>query len=231
MVVGLNHRSPMATTSHVLFPRWSNHLVRALLGVVGIGAGMLLVFAFAYFRSPLFTRQNEPINQPVEFDHRHHVRDHGIDCRFCHTTVETSANAGMPSTQTCLTCHSQLFRDEPMLHAVMVSAEQNKPLVWTQVATLPDHVHFNHSIHIAKGIACVSCHGDVTTMALTAKAHALTMRECIDCHRNPEPHQVAADEIFSTGLPRSPNHGAIVSPVSLPVIHSGPLTNCSTCHH
>lgn len=217
-----------------LFTARTTHAVRIALLGVGIAGSAVAYTTYEYFHSPYWNRIGIAPDQPVLFSHRHHAGELRIDCRFCHTTVETSANAGLPSTQTCLTCHSQLFRDEPMLRPVMISAEQNKPLVWTRVATLPDHVHFNHSIHIAKGIACVSCHGDVTTMALTAKAHELTMRECLDCHRNPELHQVQAAKVFSSRpVSLSSDAGTMVTTeaAAFPVIHHAPLTNCSTCHH
>lgn len=217
-----------------LFTARATHAVRIALLGVGIAGSAVVYTTYEYFHSPYWNRIGIAPDQPVLFSHRHHAGELRIDCRFCHTTVETSANAGMPSTHTCLTCHSQLFRNEPMLRPVMVSAEKNQPLVWTQVATLPDHVHFNHSIHIAKGIACVSCHGDVTTMALTAKAHELTMRECLDCHRNPELHQVPAEQLFSTRTDSSIDAGrmhARGAETTFPVIHAAPLTNCSTCHH
>ena len=160
-------------------------------------AGAAAFSTYEYYHSPYWNRVGLAPDQPVLFSHRHHAGELRIDCRFCHTTVETGAEAGLPSTQTCLTCHSQLFRDAPMLRPVMASAEQNVPLAWSRVNTLADHVHFNHSIHIAKGIACASCHGEVADMVLTAKARALTMRECLDCHRDPASHVREKGDIFN----------------------------------
>ena len=226
----MDPKQPNPANRPPLFTARTTHAVRIALLGLGIFGSALAYTTYEYFHSPYWNRIGLAPDQPVLFSHRHHAGELRIDCRFCHTTVETSASAGMPSTQTCLTCHSQLFRDEPMLRPVMVSAEKNQPLIWSRVSTLPDHVHFNHSIHIAKGIACVSCHGDVATMALTAKVHELTMRECLDCHRNPQPHQVPRDEIFSTRLVSLINNGAAHGNETLPVIHPGPLTDCSTCH-
>ncbi len=200
-----------------------------MLGFAGTGA-LAGFTVYEYYHSPYWNRVGLAPDQPILFSHRHHVGELRIDCRFCHTDVETSASAGLPSTQTCLTCHSQLFRDAPMLQPVMASAEQGVPIAWSRVNTLPDHVHFNHSIHVNKGIACASCHGEVGDMALTAKARALTMRECVECHRDPQPRQVNAADVFSASAPLG-SHG--LSPeerAALPVLHPRPLTNCSSCH-
>lgn len=217
-----------------LFTAWVTHAVRvALLGIL-VMAGAAAFSTYEYYHSPYWNRVGLAPDQPVLFSHRHHAGELRIDCRFCHTTVETGAEAGLPSTQTCLTCHSQLFRDAPMLRPVMASAEQNVPLAWSRVNTLPDHVHFNHSIHIAKGIACASCHGEVADMALTAKARALTMRECLDCHRDPDPHRVVGAAVFSARPPTVATvaiGAAADGDAGLSPVHPRPLTNCSTCHH
>jgi hypothetical protein len=214
-----------------LFTARATHAVRIAL----LGGGLLSTAAaftvFEYYHSPYWNRVGLAPDQPVQFSHRHHAGELRIDCRFCHTTVETAADAGMPSTQTCLTCHSQLFRDTPMLRPVMVSAEQNVPLAWSRVNTLPDHVHFNHSVHVAKGIACTNCHGEIAGMALTAKGHSLTMRECLECHRDPAPHQVAGEAVFSSQPAAVPNAIAEESIPGLARLEARPLTNCSTCHH
>ncbi|MDB6093236.1 MAG: putative chaperone protein HtpG [Verrucomicrobia bacterium] len=209
-----------------LFTARTTHGVRiAILGcVLTVGAAAFTVFE--YYRSPYWNRVGLAPDQPVLFSHRHHAGELRIDCRFCHSTVESSARAGLPSTQTCLVCHSQLFRDAPLLQPVIRSAEENVPLSWSRVNTLPDHVHFDHSIHVAKGVACASCHGEVSDMALTAKGHALTMRECLDCHRDPEPRRVAHAQVFSRRTTSATVSCAILEPV-----HARPLTNCSTCHH
>jgi hypothetical protein len=140
-------------------------------------------------------------DQPVLFSHRHHAGELRIDCRYCHTGVESSPFAGLPSTQTCLSCHSQLFTRTAMLRPVVASLAEGAPLRWNRVTDLPSFVYFDHSIHVAKGVACARCHGDVATMALTAKAERVDMRWCLDCHRNPP-------------LATHPAH----------------LTNCTTCH-
>jgi hypothetical protein len=135
------------------------------------------------------------VEQPVPFSHEHHVGGLGIDCRFCHATVETSAHAGFPSTHVCMTCHSQIWTDAPMLAPVRSSLATGKPLVWNRVSKLPDFVFFNHSIHIDRGVACVECHGRVDTMPLLARAHPFEMRFCLDCHRDPAPRLRPTDEV------------------------------------
>jgi len=200
-----------------------------LFGMTLIAAGAV---DFAYYHSPYWNRIGLAPAQPVMFSHRHHAGDLRIDCRFCHATVETSAFAGMPTTQTCLGCHSQIFTDTVMLQPVMRSAATGRPLQWSNVTRLPDFVFFNHSIHIAKGVACATCHGSVGDMALTAKAEPLTMRWCLDCHRNPAPHLVPRNEIFAAHQSAAAKMVYIAGkPTPHDWIHYRQLTNCSTCHH
>lgn len=218
--------NPGHPPSRLRFSARATAVVRLALLAMAITGAAAAYGVYEYYRSPYWTRVGLAPAQPVLFSHRHHAGELRIDCRFCHTTVETSADAGMPSTQTCLTCHSQLFRDAPMLAPVRTSAEENAPLLWSRVSTLPDHVHFNHSAHVSHDIACVSCHGEVADMALTAKTRSLTMRDCLACHRDPEPQRVPADEVFA----RAPQRMQPAMTALLPV-HARPLTNCSTCHH
>lgn len=197
------------------------------LMVVAAGYG-----AIHYFHSPYWNRIGRRPTQPVLFSHRHHAGELRIDCRNCHTTVETSAMAGMPSTQTCLSCHSQIFTDTVMLRPVVLSAAENKPLTWNRVTHLPDHVYFNHSIHIAKGVSCTTCHGDVGDMPLMAKAEPMSMRWCIDCHRDPAPRLQSTDAVFAAHPPRAgPSPREQSELMTALQIHPGHLTNCSTCHH
>jgi hypothetical protein len=137
------------------------------------------------------------LDQPVPFSHEHHVGDCGIDCRYCHTSVENSATAGVPSTKTCMNCHSQLFTDSPMLAPVQQSFRDRKPLVWTRVHDVPDFAYFNHSIHVQKGIGCATCHGEVNQMPLMWREATLRMQWCLDCHRNPEQFVRPREEVFS----------------------------------
>src|ERR1700760_4247293 len=124
---------------------------------------------WAVYWSPYATYVDVPFHQPVPFSHKHHVGDDGIDCRYCHTSVEKSSNAGLPSTDTCMSCHSQIWKDTPMLEPVRLSLASNSPLQWNRVHDLPDYVYFDHSVHVAKGIGCSTCHGRIDQMPLTRK--------------------------------------------------------------
>lgn len=137
-----------------------------------------------------------PVEQVVPFSHQHHVQDVSIDCRYCHTSVETSSFAGIPPTETCMTCHSQILTDAPVLAPVRESFREGKPLHWNRIHDLPDFVYFNHSIHIHKGIGCASCHGPVDEMPLTWRAAPLTMQWCLDCHREPERFVRPREHVF-----------------------------------
>src|SRR5438874_9464915 len=156
--------------------------IAGLIGVLGLTAAV----AGGFFESTYLTGVNVPQDQPVPFSHQHHVGGLGIDCRYCHTTVETAAFAGMPASETCMSCHSQIWKDSPLLAPVRDSFRTGKPLVWTRVHDLPDFVYFNHSIHVAKGIGCESCHGRVDQMPLMRKDASLLMEWCLHCHRHPE---------------------------------------------
>src|SRR5438270_8338611 len=144
-----------------IFRRSSNTLARAFL----VGAGLFFFLfwgvVYAIYRSPYTTAQNVPQVQPVPFSHQHHYSGLGIDCRYCHTSVETSSFAGIPPTETCMTCHSQVWTDAPMLAPVRQSLATEQPLRWNRVNDLPDFVFFNHSIHVQIGIGCSTCHGRV----------------------------------------------------------------------
>ncbi len=143
------------------------------------------------------------MEQPVPFSHEHHVAGLGIDCRFCHGGVTQAAAAGMPTTDTCMTCHSQIWTNAALLAPVRESLAKGQPLRWNRVNALPDYVYFNHAIHIAKGVGCASCHGTVDRMPLMTKAHGFTMQFCLDCHRNPAPNLRPPAAIFDTEWQRT----------------------------
>src|SRR5262245_23315899 len=140
---------------------------------------------------------NVPVDQPIPFSHKHHVSDDGIDCRYCHTSVEKSAFAGIPPTETCMTCHSQIWTDSPLLKPVRESYVTGRPLEWERVHDLPDFAFFNHSIHIKKGVGCASCHGNIDEQPLTLKAKDLSMGWCVDCHLNPAKHLRPRDQVYN----------------------------------
>lgn len=170
------------------------------------------------------------ISQPVPFSHQHHVAGLGIDCRFCHTSVEVSSSAGLPPTYTCMTCHSQIWTNAALLAPVRESLSNDKPISWHRVTDLPDYVFFNHSIHVAKGVGCESCHGPVETMPLTYKAKTMTMQFCLECHRDPGPNLRPKDALYNTQWRRTPD---TPSPAALMAQYHVPdrnLTDCSLCH-
>jgi hypothetical protein len=172
-----------------------------------------------------------PVEQVVAFSHKHHVGDDGFDCRYCHTSVETSAFAGIPPTHTCMTCHSQLFTDQPMLAPVIDSLRSGKPIHWKRIHDLPDFVYFNHSIHIAKGVGCEECHGRVDLMPLTWRVAPLTMQWCLACHRDPAMHLRPVEHVFDMGWkPTEDQRELGTKLVAAYHIHTSTLTDCSTCH-
>jgi hypothetical protein len=170
------------------------------------------------------------IDQPVPFSHQHHVSGLGLDCRFCHTSVEVSADAGMPPTYTCMTCHSQIWTNAAILAPVRNSLASGKPIVWGVVNQVPDYVYFNHGIHIAKGVGCSSCHGPVDQMPLSYKESKLTMAFCLNCHRDPGPQLRPASEIFNTEWRRTSDTPSPQALLDHYHIGGRSLTDCSICH-
>jgi hypothetical protein len=151
-------------------------------------------------RSPYVTKQGERLEQPVPFSHQHHVAGLGLDCRYCHTSVENSSFAGIPPTKTCMNCHSEIWTNADILEPVRASYRNNTPIWWTKIHDLPDYVYFNHEIHINKGIGCASCHGPVDEMPLMYQHGSLQMEWCLDCHRNPAKNiRPAGDPIYNIG--------------------------------
>jgi hypothetical protein len=180
------------------------------------------------WRAASYESVGEPVAQPIPFSHKHHVGDDGIDCRYCHTTVETSAHAGLPSTHICLSCHSQLYTEAAVLQPLRESARSGKPIAWQRVNSLPDFVYFNHSVHIAKGVACIECHGHVDQMPITWRAEPLQMQWCIACHRNPAPHLRPHDEVFDMRASTLTSDEA--NSLARLLESEQRRTDCSTCH-
>ncbi len=215
-----------------IFHRSTNTLSRVtIFGAVFI-VGFVLWVIGGIVRSPYATDQGIRREQPVPFSHQHHVAGLGIDCRYCHTSVETSSFAGIPPMATCMNCHSQIWTNADMLEPVRASYASGKPLIWSRVHRLPDFVHFNHSIHVSKGIGCATCHGRVDEMALTFQAAPLTMQWCLTCHRNPEQFVRPRDQVFNMGY--VPVNQAELGPKLVreyKILGPGVLTSCSTCHY
>ena len=181
-------------------------------------------------RSPYWTNVGVTLDQPVPFSHQHHAGELGIDCRFCHTSVATSSYAGMPDTQTCMTCHSQVWKDAPMLAPIRQSYAENKPIKWNTVNEIPGYVYFDHSIHINKGVGCSSCHGRVDEMPITWKATDMTMGWCLSCHRNPESKLRDLSQVYQMDwtTPKDPHVGQ--ERFTARDIQKDHLTDCSACH-
>ena len=228
-----------------LFKRRANAIansivVGGILLFVGVSGAM-----YAFGRSDFWTRVAEPLSQPVPFSHQHHVGDLGIDCRYCHTSVENSAYAGIPPTETCMTCHSQIWKDAPVLQPVRASFQTATPLRWTRVYDLPDYVYFNHSIHINKGVGCNTCHGPVDRMPLMYNEASLQMEWCLECHRAPEKNLRPRDQVFNmryeqptSGKPVVVDGKEYTDQLSLgtdlvkkyKLRSITDITSCSTCH-
>lgn len=214
-----------------IFRPKANTIARVVIfGAVFIVAA-LFGLGLAVVRSPYVTGVGIAPRQPVPFSHEHHVAGLGIDCRYCHTSVENEAFAGLPSTETCMTCHSQLWTNAEMLAPVRESLQTGTPLRWIRVHDLPDFVFFNHSIHVSKGVGCVSCHGRIDRMPLTWQVHALHMRWCLDCHRAPERYVRPRERVFDPDWQPPQDQFALgVRLVEAYGIRKHPLTDCSICH-
>jgi hypothetical protein len=155
--------------------------------VLGVAGPLTIGLAIAAIsRSPANTKVEVPLNQPVPFSHQHHAWELGIDCRYCHVSVEKSSFAGIPATEICMSCHSQIWTNSPLLEPIRLSYQTGKGVVWNKVNKVPEFVYFNHSIHIARGINCDQCHGPVQDMQITYKGNAFQMQWCLQCHRAPE---------------------------------------------
>lgn len=184
---------------------------------------------FTITKSPYTTEAKIAKQQPVPFSHKHHVSDAGIDCRYCHSSVEKSSYAGIPSTKVCMTCHSQLFTDAPMLEPVRQSFQKDSALAWTRVHDLADFAYFDHSIHVNKGVGCVTCHGQVDQMPLMWKEKSLQMSWCLGCHRHPEKYIRPKDRVFD--MTWKPHGDQIALGQKLVKEYKiQKLTNCTTCH-
>jgi len=238
-----------------VFPKSMNVVARVSLLVIPLlaaGGGVTLA---ALVRSPYITGADGPAEQPVPFSHKHHVAELGIDCKYCHTAVYDSATAGLPPTKTCMNCHQQIWQGADILAPVRDSYNRGIPIAWTKVHNVPHYTYFNHSIHVNKGVGCVSCHGQIDNQALIGQSKTLYMEWCLDCHRNPEKHLRPVSEVqnmrFSavgypkkdpkTGEPLKDDHGNPLTYGSQAemgadlkkahnVREASVITNCSICH-
>ena len=215
-----------------IFHRSANSLARISIAGGIVVAGFLGWIVYEVDRSAWETRAAQTREQPVPFSHAHHVGGVGLDCRYCHTTVETSGFANIPPTKTCMNCHSQIWNTSPMLEPVRASFRTGQSIRWTRVNDLPDFVFFNHSIHVNKGVGCESCHGRVDRMPLTWQEHSLRMEWCLDCHRHAEQNLRPREFITTMGYQPAGDQETIgrslMKQYNTPDVRT--LTSCSTCH-
>lgn len=212
-----------------LFRRSSNSAIRVgLIAIIALVIGCPVAL-MVYVRTPYVTGVSYAPDQPVMFDHRHHNRDDGIDCRYCHDQVERSAYAGIPSTELCMGCHSQIWNDSPMLEPVRRSYYSGQPIRWNRVHDLPDFVYFDHSIHVAMGVGCVTCHGRVDRMAQVYQTKPLHMGWCLSCHRDPAPHLRPREEITNMEWDPGDDPRRVGAALVVEYGVEGP-TYCTACH-
>ncbi len=205
-----------------------------LMNTALLGAGGAVVFVLLLVWGVPVMGYNTEVGlvppQPVPFSHKHHVSGLGIDCRYCHSSVEIAQNAGMPPTETCMTCHSQIWTNAAMLAPVRQSLADQQPLRWNRVYTLPDYVYFDHSIHVAKGVGCTECHGPIGDMPMTWKATDLYMSWCLSCHRDPAPHLRPREAVFDPHWQRTKDTPSGTELMARYHIHPRTLTDCTVCH-
>ncbi|MDP6037323.1 MAG: cytochrome c3 family protein [Candidatus Latescibacteria bacterium] len=218
-----------------LFSRGSNALARISIVVVLFVVGTGLTILLSTNRLQYTTDVKVAKKQPVPFSHKHHVTGVGIDCRYCHTSVEESSFANIPPVETCMTCHSQIWTESPLLEPIRHSYRTGESVEWVRIHDLPDFVYFDHSIHIHKGVGCQTCHGQVDQMPLTWKVNTLNMEWCLECHRAPEKFVRPREEVFNMQWSPTDDHGHTVSQVVLGAqlvrdYDINPSTDCSTCH-
>jgi hypothetical protein len=215
-----------------LFHRSANYVAKTSIVVTVLAAGIGFWVVMELARSSYLTGRYLEKQQPVQFSHKHHVGDDGIDCRYCHSSVETSASAGMPPTQTCMNCHSQIWADSPYLEPVRASYRENNPIQWVRIHDLPEYVYFNHSIHVAKGVGCTTCHGAIDKMPSVYAENTLQMEWCIACHKAPENFIRPKSEIFNMAWQDSDitteQRGQLK--VDYKIRSRELMTSCSMCH-
>ena len=222
---------------HYVFPEWSNVLLPALC-VTGLIAPLYVVLVVAYGFSPRTTDVGyEPV-QPVEFSHEMHAGQLGLDCRYCHSTVEHAAKAAVPPTQTCFNCHTQIHKDSPKLTearwgpSLWESYETGMPVQWIRVHDLPDYTYFSHAAHVVRGVGCVECHGRIDKMEVVYQRETLSMGWCLACHRDPEPslRDPALVTDLAWGFDRDDEQRRAEGRRWLELNKINPSRRCSTCH-
>ncbi len=210
------------------FPSWSNSLLYLAMALVVALVLAVPLALWLWVRTPYNTGKGVEVVQPLFFDHRHHVGDDGIDCRYCHFIVERSPYAGVPPTDLCMNCHGQIWNSSALLAPLRDSFFGGRPLVWKRVNALPDYVYFNHSIHVARNVGCVTCHGRIDQMANVAKAAPFTMQWCLGCHRDPAPNLRPQARI--TDMTWQATHPRALGEQLQRLHNISPPTYCTGCH-
>lgn len=214
-----------------LFPASANIVSKASIVFIAAVVGVLALVALQIFNSAYFTNVTVARQQPIQFSHQHHVTGLGIDCRYCHSSVQRTSFADIPPTHTCMTCHSQVWTNAPILEPVRASYRTNVPLKWLKVHDTPDFVFFNHSIHVAKGVGCSTCHGRVDQMQQISKFGTLYMQWCLDCHKAPQKFVRPQSEIFNMAwVPPANQEEEGLKIVAANHTNVSQLINCSICH-
>lgn len=217
-----------------LFPRGSNAFARMSIVLVLVVAGTAITILLNTNRLQYTNDVMVAKEQPVPFSHKHHVTGVGIDCRYCHTSVEESSFANIPPVETCMTCHSQIWTESPLLEPIRESFRTGKPVEWVRIHDLPDFVYFNHSVHLSKGVGCQTCHGQVDQMPLMWKVNSLNMEWCLECHRAPEKFVRPKEEVFNMAWKAVDENGhsnqATLGARLVKEYDINPSTDCSTCH-
>jgi hypothetical protein len=212
-----------------LFPPWSDTVFRLCLVIAAVGVLAVPVSMMLWVRTPYVTKQDDPVDQPVAFDHRHHVRDDGIGCLYCHYEAERSKYAGVPPTAVCMNCHSQVWQESDRLAPVRRSWFEGRPLHWQRVSQLPQFVYFDHSAHLSHGVGCVECHGRVDLMGQVYPVAPLTMKWCLDCHSDPAPHLRPTSEITNMEWQPQPSAREAGEAV-MRSLQVDPPVSCTGCH-
>ena len=212
-----------------IFHRSANTISKVSIFGAVFAVAAVIGLADMVNRSPWVTQAHVAREQPIQFSHERHVAGNGIDCRYCHTSVEDSAFAGIPPTKTCMNCHAQIFSNSPYLEPIRDSFRTGRSIQWTRVHDLPDFVYFNHSIHVNKGVGCTTCHGRVDRMPLMYQEQSLQMEWCVDCHREPERYVRPREQVFSVAYATPPNQLDLGRRL-VAAYQIQKLTSCSTCH-
>jgi hypothetical protein len=210
-----------------LFSPIHNRLLQLVVVLLISGPVVFIIALWVWVRIPWLTQAGFEIEQPIKFDHRHHVRDDGIDCLYCHSLAERSPHAGIPPNSTCMGCHGQIWNQTPELELLRANYFAGRSTVWTAVHDLPDFVYFNHAAHLVHGIGCSSCHGRVDEMPAVYQATPMSMGWCLDCHRNPLPHLRPRAEITTMAWEPVPVEIQRALAAEYGVERK---TNCTTCH-